>query len=321
MENKKDFFNRVSDYYSGEGDQEALKTDLTKDHEENRLFQWIDRFWTSLVPKTNNVDRIREKTIRKIEQADRPPQNFRIRVMKYAAVVFLALGIGSILYYYSSSREDVRMIQALSGIGQVKIIDLPDGSKAWLNAQSTITYPEKFVGDRRDIRIDGEVYLEVKHDQEHPFVVHSEYVNVKVLGTSFMISSYDEDPIVGTYLALGSIEMEVPGINKTMKLIPGDEVSYEKATQSITCKHHSGTDIDSWRFGRISFYNEPLTNIARKLERKFGVEIQIPDKNIQNMKYTVDFDTERLEQILNFLSEGSSIRYKKTGTVYMIIEK
>jgi len=210
------------------------------------------------------------------------------------------------------------MIQAVSGIGQIKVIELPDGSKAWLNAKSSITYPEKFTGDTREVKMYGEVYLEVEHDKKHPFIVWTKDVKVQVLGTSFMVSSYNDEPEVHIYLAKGSVELKALKLDKKMKLIPGDDVAYEKSTMNFIKIHRCDSDMDSWRFGGLSFYNEPISKIARKLERRFGVHLQIANNDIGNMNFTARFENEKLEQILDFISMGSNIKCIKTATGYKI---
>jgi ferric-dicitrate binding protein FerR (iron transport regulator) len=316
MENEQDFFKKISEYYSGEEEQKVSKEDFEGSSAEKRLFDWIDRFWTLQSPKSDRTERIKRMTLMKIRPTRHPFQKFRQLAIRYAAVIILALGIGGVAYYYS--RKDIQMIQAVNGIGKVKVIELPDGSKAWLNAKSSITYPEKFTGGTREVKMSGEVYLEVEHDKRHPFIVWTKDVKVQVLGTSFMVSSYNDEPEVDIYLAKGGIELEALKRNKKMKLIPGDEVTYEKSTMNFIKIHRNSFDMDSWRFGGLSFYNEPISKIARKLERRFGVSLQIANQDIGDMNFTARFENEKLEQILDFISVGSNIKYIKTATGYKI---
>ena len=319
MENKKQIFSKISDFYSGEVNQDEVKNELGNNLQSKELFQWINLFWFKLNPKINHSDTIKRRTWQKIK--DEHPLIFflRLKSVKYAAVVLLALCIGSGVYF--SSNKEIRMIIASSGIGQVKIVNLPDGSKAWLNAKSSLSYPEKFKGELREVKMDGEIYFEVTHDKKHPFIVHSKLIHIKVLGTSFMVSSYANEPVVDTYLEEGSIELDITELKKTMKLVPGDDVIYNKKTSVVTMEKNPHSVLDSWRFGKISFYNESLNGIARKLERKFGAVVQIGDENIGEMKLTADFESENLEQILNFLCEVAGVKYKESETGYLIMKK
>ncbi|HAZ02063.1 MAG TPA: hypothetical protein DCY97_07790 [Marinilabiliales bacterium] len=319
MENKKQLFSKISDYYSGESQQSEIRKEFESNSESDDLFQWVDRFWTKLYPKAVNKEQIKLHTFRKIDNTEKPVASFLLKTIKYAAAIIMVLGIAGIIIYYQ--KEDVAVINIHSGIGEVKTVDLPDGSKAWLNAQSSLSYPESFTGSLRELEMDGEVYFEVKHDVEHPFIVHSERMSIKVLGTSFMISSYTNEPVVGAHLAEGSIELSLTKLNKTMKLVPGDEVTLNKATSIICKRNNPNSPFDSWRLGKISFYNESLYQIARKLERKFGTKIHISDENVGNMKCTADFDSENLDQILNYFSQLQGIQYKTVVDGYLLITK
>ncbi len=319
MENEDQLFGKISEYYSGEEGKEVLKKELESDPATNELFHWIDLFWNRLNPRPGSSENIQKRTHEKIVIVQRAVPSFLLRAVKYAAIILLALFVSGIAYYYF--RGNVQFIEVASGTGEIKEIELPDGSKAWLNAQSSVSYPEQFKGERREVTMDGEVYFKVKRDEEHPFIVHAGHIQVKVLGTTFLVSNYANEPVINTYLAKGSIELELEELKKTMRLVPGDKVSYDRKTLVVTKVNDPHWELDSWRFGKLSFYNESLFEIARKLERKFGKEIHIPDEHIGNMKYTADFEAEDLEQILKFFSEGSHIKYIRTENGYVLTKK
>ncbi|MGV8091103.1 MAG: FecR family protein [Mangrovibacterium sp.] len=316
MENKEQLFGKISEYYSGEEHREAIEKELERSPESRELFRWIDVFWNKFNPRPGRSGIIQYRTHKKIEESREFKPFSRLRVVKYAAMILLALGISGIIYYYFP--ENVNMTEVMSGTGEVKEVKLPDGSKVWLNAQSSLRYPEAFKGDLREVTMTGEVYFEVKHNPECPFIVSSGPVQVKVLGTSFLVSNYANEPVIDAYLAEGRIEMELKELKKTMELIPGDEVTFNKLTSAIAKVNHPHSVLDSWRFGKLTFYNETLFEIARKLERKFGKEIRISDGTVGNMKYTADFESETLEQILEFLDKVSEVTYEPIENGYMI---
>ncbi|WP_423126773.1 FecR family protein [Gaoshiqia sp. Z1-71] len=316
MENEEELFGKISDYYSGEENGKIVKQELEQNSETRELFHWIDLFWNRLKPNVWNSGNIQKRTHEKIKlgQLSEPP--FLMRAVKYAAAVLLALSVSGIAYYYI--RENAQLIEVVSGTGEVKLVELPDGSKVWLNTQSSLRYPKKFKGRLREVIMNGEIYFNVKHDQEHPFIVHSDHVQVRVLGTGFLVSDHSNEPVVGTYLSHGSIELDFKELKKSMRLVPGDEVSYDKNTSNINKVNKPDSTLDSWRFGKLSFYNESLLEVARKLERKFGKEILIPDENVGGMKFTADFESETLEQILEFFSVGAQLEYQTTEKGYVI---
>ncbi|MGV8138427.1 MAG: FecR family protein [Mangrovibacterium sp.] len=319
MKSEKEFFEKVSEYYSGEKNQEVLKNELESDLKASELFHWIDLFWNKLNPKIWNTENIQKRTQEKIQTGQHPGSLFGLRAVKYAAAVLLALSVSSLVYYYYS-RGNVQLIEIASGTGEVKVVTLPDGSKVWLNAQSSLTYPKEFKGQFRKVSMNGEIYFNVKHDNEHPFIVQSDHIQVKVLGTDFLVSDHINEPVIDTYLAKGSIDLELKKLKKTMRLVPGDEISYDKESLTFVKLNNPNLSIDSWRYGKLSFYNESLFEIARKLERKFGKEIRV-DENVGDMNFTADFESETLEQILKFFSVGSQLQFTTTEKGYRITKK
>jgi ferric-dicitrate binding protein FerR (iron transport regulator) len=318
MENEKKIFSKISAYYSGEGNKHEIKKKIENDPASQEIFRWVNLFWDRLTPKSSHTEQIQQLTNEKINAQGKLKSSFMLRTIKYAAVILLVLSISGIAYYYSM--EESRFVEAHSGIGEVKVIELPDGSKVWLNAKSAIKYPEKFK-ESREVVMNGEVFFEVQKDEEHPFIVHTDHVKVEVLGTSFMVSSYSDEPAVDTYLEEGSIKLELKSLDKKMILKPGDEISFEKGTAAITKQNNPHSVLNSWRYGKISFYNESLYEIARKLERKFGNRIQIPNEHVGEMKLTADFESENLEQILTFFGEIAGIKYTANDNGFLITKK
>ncbi len=322
MGKKHNIFNKISAYYSGEEDRETLKRELENDPETKELFNWVNLIWNNLSPKPTTSGRIiQQRTYYKIEKINKPVFSFLSKTAKYAAVALLTLIIGSLAYLFSG--RYVQVITVDTEVGEVREVKLPDGSEVWLNAQSSISYPERFNKKLREVTITGEVYFDVKKDDKHPFIVHSDLISVSVLGTSFMIDNYSNEPTAHAYLIKGKVELELKESKQIIELDIGDRVSYDKKTSVVTKTNNPGSVsvFDAWRFGKVSFYNESLYEIAKELERKFGKEIHIQDEAIGKMRYTADFDTKNLEQILIFFSELSGLEYKSVENGYLITKK
>lgn len=317
MTKHKQNLHKISEYFSGEEDQENLKRELEQHPDSSELFNWIDLFWAKLRPNTqDHSETIRQLTLQKINQKKKSNLLFW-NFAKYAAIFLLLISIGTATYYSINKETNPNMITVNSGIGEVKSVSLPDGSVAWLNAQSQMSYPEEFT-NKREVEIIGEVYFEVEHDEKNTFTVHSKYVNIEVYGTKFMVSTYSDNPNVSTCLFEGSIAMEVPTIKKTLELRPGNLVTLEKSTMNISKEENGAEGLNKWISGGISFYNEPLSEIAKKLQRKFGVEVAVEGSKIQSMKLTADFEEENLDQILTYMCSYSGLKYEKTNKGYII---
>lgn len=162
-------------------------------------------------------------------------------------------------------------------------LTLGDGTRAWLNAGSSITYPLHF-GSRRCVTVTGEVFFEVAPDSRHPFVVSVSGVELTVLGTSFNVMAYDDEPSVETTLVTGSLRVAAEG-EETL-LSPGLQAGFDKSGGGLTVRKADVEACTMWRRGLLVFYDEPLRSICRKLERWYGVEIDTSSPTLDGVLYT-----------------------------------
>lgn len=155
---------------------------------------------------------------------------------------------------------------------------LPDGSKVWLNAESSLHYPTAFTGNQRKVELKGEAYFEVAHNAEQPFIVETASQQVKVLGTEFNINSYDNEPSTLTTLINGGIELNRKKDKTVKTLKPGQQASLGADNFTV-----SAVDIRpfvAWKKGEFRFKDTPLHEALRQIERWYDVEIdytKIPD--------------------------------------------
>lgn len=162
-------------------------------------------------------------------------------------------------------------------------LTLSDGTHAWLNAGSSITYPLNF-GSRRHVSVSGEVFFEVAHDAHRPFVVSAGGVEMTVLGTSFNVMAYDDEPSVETTLVTGSLRVAAGG--EEALLTPGHQAGFDKSGGGLTVRSADVESCTMWRRGLLVFYDEPLRSICRKLERWYNVEIDTSSPSLDGVLYT-----------------------------------
>lgn len=153
--------------------------------------------------------------------------------------------------------------------GQYKLV-LPDGSKVWLNAASSITFPARFSSQDRKVSITGEAYFEITNDATRPFFVKAKETEVKVLGTSFNINAYDDEPVLATTLIAGAVMVN----NKmhSQKLQPGQQTQTKGEELSLI----KNTDVDAviaWKEGFFNFQDMHLQAVMRQLERWYDIEV------------------------------------------------
>lgn len=165
---------------------------------------------------------------------------------------------------------------------------LPDGTKVWLNAASSITYPASFSGKSRDVKITGEAYFEVAKMKEMPFMVKiADKGSVKVLGTHFNINAYDEEKVIKTTLLEGSVEASTLRgniVDKQIILKPGQQAKIGSGG-NLELQEDVNTDqVMAWKNGLFNFDNAGLEEIMRQLSRWYDIEV-VYEKDIPHMSF------------------------------------
>ena len=195
-------------------------------------------------------------------------------------------------------------------------IMLSDGTHAYLNSGSSLTYPVKFAKDDfRRVSLTGEAYFEVAHDSEHPFVVNVNELNVQVYGTKFNVANYPEDIDTEVVLVEGSVSMVESGNSELGKkevfLEPGFMGVFDKTQKKITKEKVNTAIYTSWLQGNLVFRNESFENIIQKLERYYNVVIINNNKKLANEKFnaTIETEHETIEQVFIYFNKVYQIEY------------
>lgn len=243
-------------------------------------------------------------------------KSFFTSVSRIAAILFLPLLIGSLLTIYklknTSKLQQFAIQEITSPPGIRSQILLPDGTKVWLNAESSIKFNIPFDQTQRDIALSGEAFFDVHKNPEVPFVVKSGNVAVSVLGTRFNFKAFDQENKVEVVLEEGKINLktsnDLPGQEVMMN--PGERAVYDK-TENLT--HITNGKIDkyiAWHSGRLVFDDTPLPEVAAQLDRWYGIEVVLEGPQIENYKITTTFENESLNQVLDLLELSSPIEVK-----------
>ena len=161
---------------------------------------------------------------------------------------------------------------------------LPDGTKVYLNAGSVLRYPERFNDTQREVFLTGEAYLEVVHDDRHPFIVQTHDVAIRVLGTTFNINVYPDSKWVKTTLVEGKIEIQCGGRHIEMK--PGTQVAYCKETHETTYHPVNTRLYTSWKDGYYDFENMELEELAQIFTRWYNVQIDFAEPELKTLRFS-----------------------------------
>ena len=269
--------------------------------------------------------------------------------LRIAAVFILAFSLSYTFFYFNSKtsyKESLAYNKLITNRGQKSHLILSDGTKIWLNSESSLKYPSVFDKKKREVILTGEAYFEVqKGANNEPFIDKTSDIDIKVTGTSFNVMAYPHEDIIETTLVEGLVTLyradkELPNVqpvylkpNQKATLIKKgsqitlSKIKVDKPTLAISTKTTQNkaseekeqivispkVDIEphtAWKDDQLIFTSESLENICYKLERWFDVEIKITDDELREFCYTGKFiNKESLSQVLEIIGMTTSIKY------------
>lgn len=254
-----------------------------------------------------------EKLLIKINPPAKPGIFFLVR--KYynaaAAILLPLLVLAGIFWYFNSEinhqPETFSMVYAPPKHNTQ--VTLPDGTQVWLSPESKLTYSQSFGKKTRNVSLEGEGYFDVAKNSEKPFTVTTSQLNLKVLGTSFNVDAYANEPFVRTTLVRGSLLVEHVQSGKSITMVPGDRVSLALQNNQFTTEKVNTEIYRLVKSGMIIFKRNTLSEVCRKLERWFMVPVEFSG-NEGELLFTAKFEDESIEQILRILNETIPIQYQ-----------
>ena len=265
--------------------------------------------------------RIKEQTQGKEEtQGKETPRTIRMNPWKWAAAIVLPICIAFFTYYLVDSSQTVGApFIVKADKGDKATIELPDGTNVVLNSASQLSYLNNFGENGRRVQLNGEAYFKVAHDEKRAFIVQVGDLEVKVLGTSFNVSAYEDAKDVTVVLLEGKVGVYAQKISHIMK--PGDKIEYNKATHKITATQVHPNDYIEWTKGNIYFEKESLENIMKTLSRIYDVEIRFDSNKLPNEYFTGTIPGGGIQNALNILMLTSPFYYEMDGSVIVLKEK
>lgn len=207
---------------------------------------------------------------------------------------------------YPSEGESM-MNTITTSYGQTFTISLSDGSVVQLNSQSTFTYPTIFTEESREVKLKGEAYFTVTKEANHPFIVHTEDVDIKVLGTEFNVRNYGGEPSTVT-LVKGSIEVITP-TRPPMLLKPGQTLTYTNAdTNEFEITNEDIREYTEWKSGYFYFNDKPLHDIFRIIGRYYNITVVCDEWNLMKTHFNLWVDMSLpLDENLKIINEVSGL--------------
>ncbi len=228
--------------------------------------------------------------------------------------------------------------EILTGTGSRTHLSLPDGTKVWVNAGSRIDYAKTFGVTAREVELTGEAYFDVAPDAGKPFVIHTRKIDIRVLGTSFNIKSYPSDRTTEATLIKGSIEVSIRNspsnkiiLKPNQKLVVSNDDTLLKVPDTRghlvkadhlpvvigkpTFEEHTGAMIEtSWVENKLIFQAEEFSELAKQMERWYGVSIRFDNPRLEELQFTGIFEKETVQQAMDALKLTASFDYTIEGT-------
>ena len=199
--------------------------------------------------------------------------------------------------------------------GKTFKLELSDGTQVYLNAGTTFKYPVAFIKtEHRQVFLDGEALFDVSKSKTHPFIVSTEDLNVRVLGTRFNVSSYKEDATTQTVLVEGSVGLyqkdEIFKETSATVLTPGKIASLNKRNKTIEIKEVDVEEYIAWTQGKLFFKIRPFSEIIEVLERHYDVSITNNYEKLNAQRFFAKFDIETIEEVLNSFQFSEAFEYE-----------
>jgi len=308
----------IQAWYAREGDGHAFLEALEQEEQQQLKAEMLDQVLHNINAEHN-----------------RPKGTQRLLWLKIAAAAIILL-VANLAYntYFAAPAADGSIVRTQTGnsktINQQLIHNqsknilrqmLPDSSVVWLNPGASVTFPEKFEAQSRQIQMDGECFFEITKNPGRPFIVRSRHLVTKVWGTSFKISDPSIAAAAKVTVATGKVSVSIRGGNadragarlhqEEVLLNPADEVTFtKKANQLYANRKIDISKLDRYKHLNMAFENTTLENIAQTLSRNFSVQISIENRQLAGRTMTADLTELNLPEILEVLKSSMPIHYE-----------
>jgi transmembrane sensor len=296
------------------------------ENETEKFFEWLDenpsnkeeffelkKIW-ALTAKEKNAEKITWSDLQAKTQPS-PKKRLLNSVLSRAAVIILLLSLGALSQYFIS---DIRNKQVYAKsftveapAGQMTNIELPDGTLVMLNSGTVLSYNSDFSSGNRKVSLEGEAFFDVQKDVDHPFTVKSDFLGVRVYGTSFNIQAYPNDKEFTATLVEGSIGLLDKNGQELEKLEPGEKAYFDDSESTLQIMKVDTNMYTSWKEGLVTFRDEKMKDIAKQIERWYNVEIIIQREGLGEERYFGSIlKNKPIDQILEVFKLTISLEYE-----------
>ena len=255
---------------------------------------------------------------------DPPVPKWRSRRRLVVATLVLLIAAGPILWLVNTpdSHHPAPIASArakrTTERSEYKYLLLPDSTQVWLNASSTLEFPEHFRADKREVTLSGEAYFDVRHAEKTPFIIYSGKISTTVLGTSFNIKAYPDRQHIIVSVSTGKVKVSYDNV-LLATLVKGQQVKFDSRLNTVEEKKIAPAEVAAWQQGNMSYDDEAFEDIVADLERLYNVKIRIDNDAIRTLKVSTSFRRELgIEQALQVLCKLTDAMLRQSDGWYII---
>jgi ferric-dicitrate binding protein FerR (iron transport regulator) len=312
--------NLIVSYLGGKASEdEILKLEswIRESDENQKYFNQLKNIWDATADIPISTDRALSKVLKQINKDQKSKLSFVQIIQRIAAILFIPLLVSMLWLYsgnnFNSSNSIITYNKAVAAFGTFSELELPDGSKVWLNAGSTLQYPDKFSKDNRIVYLVGEAYFEVHSNESIPFLVSTPYFTVKATGTKFNVRAEKNFLTPSVTLIEGKVAVQKNSSDKGNGLItllqPQQHMTYDTLSGHFTIQTEDPYKHFAWKDGKLVFRNDNISEVARRISLQYNVDIEIKGNEIKKYRYRATFENEPLNELLRLLKISSPIDY------------
>ena len=306
------------------------------EQEKIELDQWYSSFDdTEITTETENTDGLKESGLIKEKIFNRINEKigkagqagYKTPIIQLRRAVWIRVAAGIILpvslfatafYFFLYKPSAPQYLTVSAPKGKVIQIVLPDSSKLWLNAASTIKYPTTFNKTRDIYLLEGEAYFDVTHNPQKPFIVHSSGVDTRVLGTAFSVKAYKHLDNIQVIVARGKVA--VGDRQKTLGLLtPNQKITYNKNTHEVKQSQATPNEAIGWTKGDFVLSGVYFKDMVLAIENRFDVRLKYNDKTFKNCQNSIRFKaSHNLRDVMNLVKDIQGLDYSIKGDTVLI---
>jgi transmembrane sensor len=273
----------------------------------------VDKAWNNLLSKINQESPVSSKD----QGKTRIMRNTFIRI---AAAALILLGIGTTVAYLGNTGAFSKRITIASNSDQENtVIDLPDGSRVFMNRNSRFSYRANFGEKKRDVSLTGEAFFEISPDKSKPFIIDAGKARVKVVGTSFNVITSNSNSAVEVFVKTGRVELSDNTGSRSITLDPGFVGTFDSKLPDK--RLNDNINYMAWKDRRLVYNGQKLDVVFHDLKRVYNMDIVAEDKDILENSWTSPIDNQSPDTIIQLICVSFNLSYSKDGNVYHLVKR